>query len=79
MRHTAGEILILWLKMFLAWLEAIYRLFVPVTPKSVKGRIILVTGGSKGIGRQIALKFSKIGAKLVLWDIDKVIFCYFNN
>ncbi|XP_060627662.2 epidermal retinol dehydrogenase 2-like [Anolis sagrei] len=39
--------------------------------KNVAGKIVLVTGSANGIGRQIALNFARLGAILVLWDIDE--------
>lgn len=37
--------------------------------KSVVGEICLITGAGGGIGRLIALKFAKLGAVVVVWDI----------
>uniref|UniRef100_A0ABM5G4I8 Epidermal retinol dehydrogenase 2-like n=1 Tax=Pogona vitticeps TaxID=103695 RepID=A0ABM5G4I8_9SAUR len=39
--------------------------------KKVAGQTVLVTGSANGIGRQIALNFARLGAVLVLWDIDE--------
>lgn len=39
--------------------------------KSIKGEIALVTGGANGIGRLIARKLAKLGAHVVIWDINK--------
>ena len=36
----------------------------------LKGKIVIVTGAAKGIGKVIAENFAKEGAKLSLWDID---------
>lgn len=39
--------------------------------KSLKGQVVLITGGGGGIGRLMALKFAKEGvAMVVLWDLD---------
>ena len=36
----------------------------------LKDRTALVTGGARGIGRQIALCFAQEGADIVIWDIN---------
>jgi NAD(P)-dependent dehydrogenase (short-subunit alcohol dehydrogenase family) len=37
-----------------------------VTEFDLTGRVAIITGGSRGIGRQIALAFSDVGAKVVI-------------
>ncbi len=37
----------------------------------ISGKTILITGGASGIGRQLALKTARQGAKVVLWDLDQ--------
>ncbi|GIX99529.1 hypothetical protein CEXT_729301 [Caerostris extrusa] len=39
--------------------------------KSLKEEIVLVTGAANGLGKELALKFAKEGAVLVLWDVDE--------
>ncbi|XGW20876.1 hypothetical protein V3C99_004111 [Haemonchus contortus] len=39
--------------------------------KSVKGEVVLITGSGSGLGRGMAIQFAKLGAKLVLWDINE--------
>ncbi|XP_062986816.1 epidermal retinol dehydrogenase 2 [Elgaria multicarinata webbii] len=51
-------------------LEYIFLLFIPVRKKNVAGEIVLITGSGSGIGRLMALKFARLGATLVLWDIN---------
>jgi NADPH:quinone reductase-like Zn-dependent oxidoreductase len=52
---------------------AIYRLMVPshYRSKSVRGETILITGSGSGIGKLLSKKFARLGAKLVLVDIDE--------
>ncbi|KAK6626445.1 hypothetical protein RUM44_008918 [Polyplax serrata] len=39
--------------------------------KSAAGEIVLVTGAGGGLGRLMALKFAKLGATVIVWDIKK--------
>ncbi|KAG7198724.1 hypothetical protein KM043_001715 [Ampulex compressa] len=39
--------------------------------KSIKGEVALITGGAGGIGRLIAVKLAKLGARVVIWDINE--------
>lgn len=55
-------------------LKTIYELFLPSTyqhKKHIKGDIVLVTGGGGGLGRLLSLRLAKLGATVVLWDIDE--------
>jgi len=52
-------------------LESLVFLFVPKRKKNVSGEIVLITGAGSGIGRLLSLKFAKLGATLVLWDINQ--------
>jgi hypothetical protein len=61
-------------RLFYYYIEALVSTFIPVKPKSLGGKIALVTGAGHGIGRAIALELARKGAKLVLWDINKVSF-----
>ncbi|XP_034834808.1 epidermal retinol dehydrogenase 2 [Maniola hyperantus] len=55
-------------------LESLFWTLVPnaLRPmKSLNGDIILITGGGGGVGRQLAIKLARLGAKVVLWDVNK--------
>ncbi|XP_011349328.1 estradiol 17-beta-dehydrogenase 11 [Ooceraea biroi] len=39
--------------------------------KSINGEIALVTGGGGGLGRLLSLRLSKLGAIVVVWDINE--------
>ncbi|CAH2050866.1 unnamed protein product, partial [Iphiclides podalirius] len=51
-------------------LRAIFRFFVPVEPKDVNGEVILITGTGHGMGREMALRFGRLGAKVVCVDVN---------
>lgn len=44
----------------------------PPPPKSVAGKVVLITGSGHGVGRELALRFARLGARVVLVDIHKV-------
>lgn len=54
------------------YLEALYRQFIPPPMKSIDAEIILVTGASGGIGKELCRYIVKCGVdlKLVLWDLN---------
>ncbi|XP_070533995.1 estradiol 17-beta-dehydrogenase 11-like [Ptychodera flava] len=71
MLELVWEIPLLFLRIALAYVESLFRLFVPPGRKSVDGQVVLITGAGHGIGRCLAIKFAKLGAHLVLWDINE--------
>ncbi|XP_074941161.1 epidermal retinol dehydrogenase 2-like isoform X2 [Phalacrocorax aristotelis] len=52
-------------------LESLVFYIVPKRKKNVSGEIVLITGAGSGIGRLLSLKFARLGATLVLWDINE--------
>jgi len=39
--------------------------------KNLDNKLVLITGGSSGIGRLMAINFSKQGSRIILWATDK--------
>lgn len=53
------------------FLEGAYLAIKGVEPKSVKDEITLISGTGHGIGRELALQYSALGATIVCVDINK--------
>nr|XP_015310363.1 PREDICTED: short-chain dehydrogenase/reductase family 16C member 6-like [Macaca fascicularis] len=53
------------------FLESLVYKIIPKTKKNVAGEIVLITGAGSGLGRQLAIRFARLGAILVLWDINQ--------
>merc|ERR1719187_241006 len=53
-------------------LEKTVKLILPqaLFEKDISGQIVLVTGGGSGIGRLMCLRFARLGATVVTWDIN---------
>ncbi|XP_057655949.1 estradiol 17-beta-dehydrogenase 11-like [Diorhabda carinulata] len=55
-------------------ISALYKACLPSSyqyKKILEGEITLVTGGGGGLGRLLALRLSRLGAVVVLWDINE--------
>ncbi|XP_048236841.1 estradiol 17-beta-dehydrogenase 11-like isoform X2 [Haliotis rufescens] len=46
------------------------QLLFPPGRRDVTGWRVLITGGGHGIGREMALEFGRLGADVILWDIN---------
>ncbi|NXP11025.1 RDHE2 dehydrogenase, partial [Thinocorus orbignyianus] len=57
--------------LFYYTLESLVFMIVPRRKKNVSGEIVLITGAGSGIGRLISIKFARLGATVVLWDINQ--------
>ncbi|CAG2177023.1 unnamed protein product [Oppiella nova] len=55
------------------WGEGIVMFFVPkrLRFKSVADDIVLITGGGSGLGRLLAQRFARLGAQVVVWDLNQ--------
>lgn len=52
------------------WPMELYKLTLRPPPKRFAGRVVVVTGAASGIGRAVSLHLARLGANLVLADID---------
>ncbi|XP_054720296.1 short-chain dehydrogenase/reductase family 16C member 6-like isoform X2 [Uloborus diversus] len=54
------------------WIESMVLALVPkrLRFKDISNDIALITGGGSGIGRLLAVRFAKHGAKIVVWDLN---------
>lgn len=64
------EIVWTWLKFDFELIKAVYLFLLPQEPKDVSDDIILITGAGHGMGREVALRFGRLGAKIVCVDIN---------
>ncbi|XP_040117192.1 short-chain dehydrogenase/reductase family 16C member 6 [Oryx dammah] len=53
------------------FLESLFYKIIPKKNKDVTGEIVLITGAASGLGRLLAIEFARLGAILVLWDINE--------
>lgn len=55
------------------WIRGILLTIIPsLNPKKdVTDKIVLITGGASGIGRIMAQSFAKLGAIVVIWDVNE--------
>ncbi|XP_013183978.1 epidermal retinol dehydrogenase 2 [Amyelois transitella] len=51
-------------------LRSIYNFFLPREPKDVSEDIVLITGAGHGMGKEVALRLGRLGAKIVCVDIN---------
>ena len=55
-------------------MERLVKIILPqkMFEKNITGQVVLVTGGGSGIGRLMCLRFARLGATVVTWDINKL-------
>lgn len=55
------------------WIVAIVKALLPtkLQAKDISGETVLITGAGSGIGRLMAIRFAKLGCRLVLWDVNQ--------
>ncbi|KAB0371566.1 short-chain dehydrogenase/reductase family 16C member 6 [Muntiacus reevesi] len=53
------------------FLESLFHKIISKKKKDVTGETVLITGAASGLGRLLAIEFARLGAILVLWDINE--------
>ncbi|XP_067008992.1 17-beta-hydroxysteroid dehydrogenase 13 isoform X2 [Anabrus simplex] len=51
--------------------ESFFQFIKPPKEKPVDGEIVLIAGAGRGIGKELAIQFAALGAKVVCWDINE--------
>lgn len=69
---VAGDFLLLACKILYISCCAMVRNILPKSKKDLCNEIVLVTGSAHGVGKELAIQIAKLGAKVVLWDINAV-------
>ncbi|GFU06715.1 hypothetical protein TNCV_4353021 [Trichonephila clavipes] len=69
--HFGLELLGFVLKVLSIVLTATVECLLPKKKKDLAGEVVLITGSAQGIGSQLALQIARLGAKVVLWDINE--------
>ena len=66
----AIEIISLIINYIFTTIKSIFK-SLTASEKSVDGETVLITGSGHGIGRELALQYSALGATVVCWDINE--------
>lgn len=64
------DVIVVQIKFWFAVAEGIYKAFTDVE-RDVNGDIVLITGAGHGMGKELALQYSTLGATIVCWDINE--------
>lgn len=46
------------------------KYFFATQPKDLTGQTVLVTGGANGLGKELCMRFARLGCKLAVADLD---------
>ncbi|XP_066966662.1 estradiol 17-beta-dehydrogenase 11-like [Macrobrachium rosenbergii] len=65
------DLIHLWVYSIFLMLQSSWYLISPRSMKSVTGETVLITGTGHGIGRELALQFARLGAKVICLDVNE--------
>lgn len=65
------DLTFLFVKFWFYTIRELFTLLKGVEERDVSGDIILITGTGHGIGKELALQYSALGATIVCWDINE--------
>jgi all-trans-retinol dehydrogenase (NAD+) len=65
------DVFFLLVKFWFYTLQSIYANIVGMKERDVSNDIVLVTGTGHGIGKELALQYSALGATVVCWDVNE--------
>jgi len=73
---VASVLEVLWALVLVVYyvIERLVKIILPqkMFEKNISGQVVLITGGGSGIGRLMCLRFARLGATVVTWDINKL-------
>lgn len=65
------DLTVLLVKVFYYVFKAIFEQIRGVKERDVSNDVVLITGAGHGIGKELALQYSKLGATIVCWDVNE--------
>lgn len=71
--ESVGDVVLFLLVCAFYIIRSVFRYLTPSAyrnKRSLYGEVVLITGGGGGLGRLLALRFARLGATLVLWDVN---------
>ncbi|KAH8400233.1 hypothetical protein KR215_009383, partial [Drosophila sulfurigaster] len=65
------DIVVLVAKFWIAIAEGLFKAFTTRPQSNVAGQFVLITGAGHGMGKEMALQYGALGAKVICWDVNE--------
>ncbi|XP_062140070.1 17-beta-hydroxysteroid dehydrogenase 13 [Drosophila sulfurigaster albostrigata] len=65
------DIVVLVAKFWIAIVEELFKAFTTRPQSNVAGQFVLITGAGHGMGKEMALQYGALGAKVICWDVNE--------